>query len=172
MMWFGSMTMLMAGAVACVEKDVKKIVALSTLSQLGVMMVALALEKKDLCFFHLITHALFKALLFICVGVLIHTVFGTQDLRSFGELGRGAAFPLRLMWVSSSALVGLPFLAGFYRKDMIVESFYTSYSRYWAGCFFFVGIGLTAAYRLKIFEKVSVGGEGVLPITIRYGGLR
>jgi NADH-ubiquinone oxidoreductase chain 5 len=82
----GTATMVMAGLCACAEMDIKKIVALSTLSQLGVMMVALALIQKSFCFFHLITHALFKALLFLCVGVGIHSVFGSQDFRRFSAL--------------------------------------------------------------------------------------
>ena len=84
----GSATILMAGLCACAEIDIKKIVALSTLSQLGVMIVALAANQKDFCFFHLLTHALFKALLFIAVGVAIHTIFGSQDFRSFAGVRR------------------------------------------------------------------------------------
>jgi len=82
----GSVTLLIAGLCACGEIDLKKIVALSTLSQLGVIVVALGLSLKALRFFHLITHALFKSLLFICVGVGIHTVFGSQDFRTYGGL--------------------------------------------------------------------------------------
>jgi len=84
----GSVTILIAGICACAETDVKKIIALSTLSQLGVMMVALGLTLKELCFFHLITHALFKALLFLCIGVFIHNTFGGQDDRSIRAIWR------------------------------------------------------------------------------------
>jgi len=82
----GSVTMAIAGFCACAEIDIKKIVALSTLSQLGVIFVGLSLSLKSLCFFHLMTHAMFKALLFICVGVGIHTVYGRQDFRSYSVL--------------------------------------------------------------------------------------
>lgn len=88
MLAFGRATILIAGLCACAEIDIKKIVALSTLSQLGVMIVALATAQKDFCFFHLITHAMFKALLFMCVGVGIHTIFGSQDFRSFAGVRR------------------------------------------------------------------------------------
>jgi len=107
-----------------VEKDVKKIVALSTLSQLGVMMVSLGLRLKELCFFHLMTHALFKALLFLRAGVFIHNTYGGQDARSLAGLGR-AARP-RSLWasVACASLLGFPFLAGFFSKDLILEGCY------------------------------------------------
>ena len=82
----GTLTMLMAGTVACAERDLKKVVALSTLSQLGLIIVSLGAYEKSYCFFHMISHAFFKALLFICVGTCIHSVYGTQDFRSFNSL--------------------------------------------------------------------------------------
>lgn len=86
MLPLSSVTLLLAGLCACGEIDIKKIVALSTLSQLAVIAVALSLALKGLAFFHLITHAMFKALLFLCVGVGIHSVYGSQDFRSYGGL--------------------------------------------------------------------------------------
>ena len=130
MLIMGRITILMAGVRACVELDIKKIVALSTLSQLGVMMISLSLYQKNICFFHLVTHAIFKALLFMCVGISIHTIYGSQDFRSFRNLGKGIFYPVRFLTISNLALLGFPFMSGFYRKDMIIESFYSSYTCY------------------------------------------
>ena len=126
----GSVTMLIAGLCACAEIDLKKIVALRTLSQLGVMIVALGLSLKELCFFHLLTHALFKALLFLCVGVYIHNTFGGQDYRSFASLFRAARGGSVLARVANLSLLGFPFLAGFFSKDLVLEGAYNRGVRY------------------------------------------
>ena len=162
----------MAGARACVELDIKKIVALSTLSQLGVMIISLSLYQKNICFFHLVTHAIFKALLFICVGISIHTIYGSQDFRSFRNLSKGIIYPIRFLTISNIALLGFPFMAGFYRKDMIIERFYSSYSCYTRGVFFLMGVGMTTAYRIKITNLACLNNSRIIPLSIIYGGLR
>ena len=172
MLLLGSITMLIAGVRACTELDIKKIVALSTLSQLGVIIVSLSLFQKDLCFFHLVTHAIFKALLFICVGISIHTIYGSQDFRSFSNLGKGIFYPIRFLTISNLALLGFPFISGFYRKDIIMERFYSSYSCYWGGIFFLIGVGITTAYRIKITNLACLNNSSILPVSISYGGLR
>jgi len=164
--------MLMAGTAACIEIDVKKIVALSTLSQLGVMMISLSLYQKDMCFFHLIVHAMFKALLFIRVGVVIHILYGSQEFRSFNNLRKMVILPVRLLSISRIALIGFPFLSGFYRKDMIMERFYSSYNRYLMGILFLVGVGLTAAYRIKIIRLACLRNKRALPVRMIRGGIR
>ena len=150
----GSVTMLMAGLCACAEMDLKKIVALRTLSQLGVMMVAIGLGRKELCFFHLITHAMFKALLFLCVGVCIHTTYGGQDLRSFNSLGTTARGASVLTGLARLALLGFPFLAGFFSKDLILESAYSRGVSCQSLVWFLIGVGLTTAYSMKILMIV------------------
>jgi len=172
MLLLGRLTILIAGVRACTELDIKKIVALSTLSQLGVIIVSLSLYQKNICFFHLVTHAIFKALLFICVGISIHTIYGSQDFRSFRNLGKGVFYPIRFLTISNIALLGFPFISGFYRKDMIIERFYSSYSCYWGGIFFLLGIGITTAYSIKITNLACLNNRRILPISIRYGGLR
>jgi len=167
----GGITMLIAGVCACVEIDIKKIVALSTLSQLGVIIVSLSTFQKNICFFHLVTHAMFKALLFICVGIAIHTIYGSQDFRSFNNIGKNAIYPISILLIANMALMGFPFMAGFYRKDIIIEYFYSSYSCFMGGVFFLVGVGLTTAYRVKIINLACVGNNRRLPIEIMYGGL-
>ena len=150
----GSVTMLIAGLCACAEMDLKKIVALRTLSQLGVIIVALGLCLKELCFFHLLTHALFKALLFLCVGVYIHNTFGGQDYRSFASLAGAARGRSLLASVANLSLLGFPFLAGFFRKDLVLEGSYNRGVSYLRLVWFLIGVGLTTAYSLKMLALV------------------
>ena len=162
--------MLMAGLCACGEIDIKKIVALSTLSQLGVIVVGLGLTLKSLRFFHLMTHAMFKALLFLCVGVGIHTVFGTQDFRRFRNASRTLPGPRALLSVANLALLGFPFLAGFYRKDSILEGFYRAAQSFGGLVAFLIGVGLTTAYRLKLMRLALLGSLDPAPATLNGGG--
>ena len=120
LLFIGRCTMVMAGLRACAERDLKKVVALSTLSQLGVMIISLGAHEKSYCFFHLMSHAYFKALLFICVGVCIHTVYGTQDFRNFNKL-RSSLHIAVFAAVANLSLMGFTFTSGFYRKDRILE---------------------------------------------------
>nr|AKS04401.1 NADH dehydrogenase subunit 5 [Parasagitta elegans] len=167
----GSVTMSMAGLCACAEMDLKKIVALSTLSQLGVMMVALSLSMKGLCFFHLTTHAMFKALLFMCVGVGIHSVYGGQDFRSFSGFGGTSLFPSLGLTVSNMSLSGFPFMAGFYSKDAILEAFYNEARSYLFLLVFLLGVGLTAAYSLKVALLAFVSHDSAGSADLNGGGM-
>nr|YP_007317372.1 NADH dehydrogenase subunit 5 [Neopetrolisthes maculatus]AGA56149.1 NADH dehydrogenase subunit 5 [Neopetrolisthes maculatus] len=115
------LTMFMSGLGANFEYDLKKIIALSTLSQLGVMLSILALGFSNLAFFHLLSHALFKALLFMCAGVVIHNVKEFQDIRYMGNLSKFMPLTSMMMNLANLALCGFPFLAGFYSKDLILE---------------------------------------------------
>jgi len=162
--------MLMAGMCACAEIDIKKIVALSTLSQLGVMVVGLGLALKSLTFFHLMTHATFKALMFLSVGVGIHTVFGTQDFRRFSTVSSTLPGPRALLSVANLALLGFPFLAGFYRKDSILEGFYRAAQRLTGLVVFLKGVGLTTAYRLKLTRLALMRSVAPAPVTLNGGG--
>lgn len=115
-------TIVLSGTSALVEVDIKKIVALSTLRQLRVMMFAVGVGVPEAAFFHLLTHAIFKALLFLCVGVVIHVNAGRQDLRFLG--GAWERVPVRIACIEISliALCGVPFLSGFYSKDWVIEA--------------------------------------------------
>lgn len=170
MLVVGSITMIMAGLCACAEIDLKKVVALSTLSQLGVIVVALAIKIKDLCFFHLITHAIFKALLFMSVGMGIHSVYGSQDFRSFSGFGSVSPLPSLYLSIANISLAGLPFLSGFYSKDAILESFYNIDTRFVFILAFLVGVGLTTSYRIKIMSLALVDTNGVCPTSLCGGG--
>ena len=119
----GVLTMFMAGVSANVESDLKKVIALSTLRQLGVIMGRLGVGLVDLSFFHLATHALFKALLFLCAGNFINIGGHYQDIRYFGQMGGVRPLVCLSMVVANIALCGFPFMAGFYSKDLIMEGY-------------------------------------------------
>nr|YP_009407039.1 NADH dehydrogenase subunit 5 [Typhlatya garciai]ASA39588.1 NADH dehydrogenase subunit 5 [Typhlatya garciai] len=150
------LTMFMAGLGANFETDLKKIIALSTLSQLGVMMYILSMGYYKLAFFHLLTHALFKALLFMCAGSVIHSVGGTQDIRAMGGLIYVMPLSVTSMNLANLALCGTPFLAGFYSKDLILEVAFSSLLN--EACFWLLVLatGLTVCYTFRlIYYTVS-----------------
>ncbi|XP_049848007.1 NADH-ubiquinone oxidoreductase chain 5-like [Schistocerca gregaria] len=111
----------MAGLGANFEFDLKKIIAPSTLRQLGLIIRILAIGYPKLAFFHLLAHALFKALLFICAGSIIHNLKDSQDIRFIGSIVNFIPLTSVCFNVSSLSLCGIPFLAGFYSKDLILE---------------------------------------------------
>nr|UGS80483.1 NADH dehydrogenase subunit 5 [Nepiomorpha sp. NespEL] len=116
------LTMFMSGLGAIFENDLKKIIALSTLSQLGLMISTLILGMVDFTFFHLLTHALFKSLLFMCAGYVIHGYNDCQDIRFLGGIIKQSPWLGIYFNVSNLSLCGMPFLAGFYSKDLILEN--------------------------------------------------
>lgn len=118
----GVLTCTIAGLAANYEYDLKKVIALSTLRQLGVIILSIGLGQPVLAFFHLLAHALFKALLFVCAGTIIHANGGVQDIRLLGNLWNRMPVTCAALNTANLALCGLPFLAGFYSKDSIVES--------------------------------------------------
>nr|URX54195.1 NADH dehydrogenase subunit 5 [Glyptotermes sp. 15 AB-2022a] len=157
LLFFSGLTMFMAGLGANFEYDLSKIIALSTLSQLGLMIGAVSVGFVGLAFFHLLTHALFKALLFMCAGVIIHTVKDSQDIRFMGNLSFQMPFTSVCLGVSSFALCGMPFLAGFYSKDLILEMVSFSYVNLVGFFLFFAATGLTVCYSFRLFYYVFCG---------------
>nr|YP_010956271.1 NADH dehydrogenase subunit 5 [Kroppcarcinus siderastreicola]WMY25235.1 NADH dehydrogenase subunit 5 [Kroppcarcinus siderastreicola] len=150
------LTMFMAGLGANFEYDLKKIIALSTLSQLGVMLSILALGYPDLSFFHLLSHALFKALLFMCAGVIIHSVSGYQDIRYMGCLVMFMPLSVSFMMIANLALCGFPFMAGFYSKDMILEVVFMNWVNFISFMLYIVATGFTVSYTFRlIFYTLS-----------------
>lgn len=158
LLFIGRSTMLIAGIGACAERDLKKVVALRTLSQLGVMIVSLGCSEKSYCFFHLISHACFKALLFMCVGACIHSVYGTQDYRRFNKL-RPALFASIFASVANISLIGFLFTSGFYRKDMILEAILKGEGHSWSIVLFLLGVGLTSCYSIKMLVSSILRGS-------------
>lgn len=144
-----TLTMLIAALTAILETDIKKIVAYSTLSQLGVIIAALGLGSPHLALFHLLTHAMFKALLFICVGTFIHYHEHSQDLRTIGNLNAHLPLTQAATTISNLALIGTPFLAAFYSKDPIIELSKTSPTNIVITTLFLVATALTASYTAR-----------------------
>nr|YP_011013996.1 NADH dehydrogenase subunit 5 [Unio carneus]WQA10064.1 NADH dehydrogenase subunit 5 [Unio carneus] len=161
-LWFlskmGALTLLMAGLSACFEVDLKKIIALSTLSQLGLMMFTVGVGFPVIAVFHLFTHALFKALLFLCAGSIIHSTMDTQDGRILGGLNYLLPFSSSCLMLSSIALCGMPFLSGFYSKDLILESVFSSFSGSLEVIIMLVGASLSLVYSLRIL-LIGVFGQ-------------
>nr|YP_010710243.1 NADH dehydrogenase subunit 5 [Dyscolus lucifuga]WCS91681.1 NADH dehydrogenase subunit 5 [Dyscolus lucifuga] len=145
-----TLTMFMAGLGANFEFDLKKIIALSTLSQLGLMMSILSMGNYKLAFFHLLTHALFKALLFMCAGAIIHNLKDMQDIRFMGNLMVQMPLTCICMNVSNLALCGMPFLAGFYSKDLILEIVCMDFVNMFIFFMFFISTGLTVCYSFRL----------------------
>nr|UFZ12794.1 NADH dehydrogenase subunit 5 [Sialis sibirica] len=155
---FGGLTMFMAGMGANFEFDLKKIIALSTLSQLGLMMSILAMGFPKLAYFHLLTHALFKALLFMCAGSIIHNMLGSQDIRIMGGLCKQMPLTTSCLNVANLALCGMPFLAGFYSKDLILEMVLMSNLNMLIFFLYFFSTGLTVCYSFRLVYY-SLTGE-------------
>jgi len=145
------LTIFIAGLGANFEFDLKKIIALSTLRQLGLIIRILAIGFYKLAFFHLLTHALFKALLFICAGAIIHNIKNSQDIRDIGSLTLHMPLIISCLNVANLALCGFPFLAGFYSKDLILEIVLVSHINLFSGFLFFFSTGLTVSYSFRLF---------------------
>nr|QRW36287.1 NADH dehydrogenase subunit 5 [Graptodytes eremitus] len=157
LLFIGVLTMFMAGLGANFEFDLKKIIALSTLSQLGLMMSVLGMGSSKLAFFHLLTHALFKALLFMCAGCIIHNLKGIQDIRFMGNMMIHMPLVCIVMNVSNLALCGMPFLAGFYSKDLILEFISMMNINIMIYFMFFISIGLTVCYTFRLSYYLITG---------------
>nr|AMX22558.1 NADH dehydrogenase subunit 5 [Coptotermes acinaciformis raffrayi] len=151
------LTMFMAGLGANFEYDLSSIIALSTLSQLGLMIMTISVGMSGLAFFHLLTHALFKALLFMCAGGVIHSMGDSQDIRFMGGLSVYMPFTSSCLMVSNFALCGMPFLAGFYSKDFILEMVSMSYVNIFGFFLLFISTGLTVCYSFRLFYFVLCG---------------
>jgi len=150
---FGVVTRFFAGIAAIAELDLKKIIALSTLSQLGLIIMSIGLGYPALALFHLITHAMFKALLFVCGGILIHFHGHAQDLRRIGNIGSQLPVVRSSISISRFALCAVPFISGFYSKDAILEGlFWSSF----AFVIIFLSMGatvLTTAYSVRLLIR-------------------
>lgn len=163
-------TMFIAGLGANFEFDLKKIIALSTLRQLGLIIRILFFGSYDLAFFHLLTHALFKALLFICAGNIIHISFNCQDIRFIGSIVKFLPLTCSFFSISNFALCGLPFLSGFYSKDLILEFFSLSYFNIYIYMIFFLSTGLTVRYTARLVFYVVLGNFNFFSLNSLYEG--
>jgi NADH-quinone oxidoreductase subunit L len=145
----GALTAFVAATIALTQFDIKRVIAYSTMSQLGYMFFALGVSAYGAAMFHLFTHAFFKALLFLGAGSVIHAMSGEQDMRKMGGVWKLIPQTYVLMWIGSLALAGVPLFAGYYSKDMILESVFAAHSdvghfAYW--------IGIAAAFMTAFYS--------------------
>jgi NADH-ubiquinone oxidoreductase chain 5 len=165
----GALTAFCASTIGLVQNDLKRVIAYSTCSQLGYMVFACGLSNYSVGVFHLSNHAFFKALLFLSAGSIIHAVNDEQDMRKMGGLKNLLPFTYSMVVVGSLALIGFPFLTGFYSKDLILELAFSKYSyfgyfSYFLGTF---GAFLTAFYSTRLlcltFLSEPAGHKSVIP---------
>nr|YP_010535240.1 NADH dehydrogenase subunit 5 [Megacopta caliginosa]UYA97675.1 NADH dehydrogenase subunit 5 [Megacopta caliginosa]UYA97688.1 NADH dehydrogenase subunit 5 [Megacopta caliginosa] len=157
------LTMFMSGIGANFEFDLKSIIALSTLSQLGMMMSILFMGYPNLSYFHLLSHAFFKALLFLCAGLIIHVMSDSQDIRHMGFVINYLPFTCSCFCISNLSLCGFPFLSGFYSKDLILEYMISGYFNLFIYLVFFISVGLTACYSFRLIYYCVSFSSGLYP---------
>lgn len=151
-LWLGAITTIFSSLVGLFQQDIKKIIAYSTMSQLGMMVIAIGLSSYNIAIFHLINHAFYKGLLFLGAGAVIHAVVDNQDLRRYGGLLSFLPLTYTVILIASLSLVAFPFMAGFYSKDFILESAYGQYYFSSINVYFIAVIGaiFTTLYSLKV----------------------
>nr|YP_010994990.1 NADH dehydrogenase subunit 5 [Homoeocerus dilatatus]WOZ13998.1 NADH dehydrogenase subunit 5 [Homoeocerus dilatatus] len=155
------LTMFMSGLGANFEYDLKKIIALSTLSQLGLMMSILFMGYPNVAFFHLLAHAFFKALLFLCAGLIIHCMNDSQDIRHMGMLINHLPYTSTCFMIANLSLCGLPFLSGFYSKDLALEFLTMTYFNLFIYLLFFISVGLTVSYSVRLVYYCMINYNGL-----------
>ncbi len=151
-LWLGAITTVFSSLIGLFQQDIKKVIAYSTMSQLGMMVIAVGLSSYNIALFHLVNHAFYKALLFLGAGAVIHAVSDNQDLRKYGGLKLYLPLSYSVMLIASLSLVAFPFMTGFYSKDLILESAYGQF--YFSGtivyCIATIGAIFTTLYSIKV----------------------
>nr|Q01561.2 RecName: Full=NADH-ubiquinone oxidoreductase chain 5; AltName: Full=NADH dehydrogenase subunit 5 [Trichophyton rubrum]CAA77185.1 NADH dehydrogenase subunit 5 [Trichophyton rubrum] len=151
-LWLGAITTIFSSIIGLFQQDIKKVIAYSTMSQLGMMVIAIGLSSYNLALFHLVNHAFYKALLFLGAGAVIHSVSDNQDFRKYGGLKPFLPLAYSIMLIASLSLVAIPFMSGFYSKDFILESAYGQFYISSTLVYFIATIGamFTTLYSVKV----------------------
>ena len=151
-LWIGAITTVFSSLIGLFQQDIKKVIAYSTMSQLGMMVVAIGLSSYNVALFHLVNHAFYKALLFLGAGAVIHAVSDNQDFRRYGGLKAFLPLTYSVMLIASLSLVAFPFMTGFYSKDFILESAYGQFYFSSTVVYFISTIGamFTTLYSVKV----------------------
>lgn len=151
-LWIGAITTVFSSLIGLFQQDIKKVIAYSTMSQLGMMVVAIGLSSYNIALFHLVNHAFYKGLLFLGAGAVIHAVSDNQDFRKYGGLRPFLPLTYSVMLIASLSLVAFPFMTGFYSKDFILESAYGQFHFSSVVVYFISTIGamFTTLYSVKV----------------------
>jgi NADH-ubiquinone oxidoreductase chain 5 len=151
-LWVGAITTVFSSLIGLFQQDIKKVIAYSTMSQLGMMVIAIGLSSYNIALFHLVNHAFYKGLLFLGAGAVIHAVADNQDFRKYGGLISYLPLTYSVMLIASLSLVAIPFMTGFYSKDFILESAFGQYNLYSIIIYFIATIGamFTTLYSVKV----------------------
>nr|YP_010632429.1 NADH dehydrogenase subunit 5 [Lepraria eburnea]WBP63147.1 NADH dehydrogenase subunit 5 [Lepraria eburnea] len=151
-LWIGSITTVFSSLIGLFQQDIKKVIAYSTMSQLGMMVIAVGLSSYNIALFHLVNHAFYKGLLFLGAGAVIHAVADNQDFRKYGGLIGFLPLTYSVMLIASLSLVAFPFMTGFYSKDFILESAYGQFHFYSIAVYFIATMGamFTTLYSVKV----------------------
>nr|YP_010296125.1 NADH dehydrogenase subunit 5 [Phrynocephalus helioscopus varius]UMB51118.1 NADH dehydrogenase subunit 5 [Phrynocephalus helioscopus varius] len=149
-LYLGTLTSIYSALCAIAQNDIKKIVAFSTSSQLGLMMIAIGINKPDLAMFHMITHATFKSTLFLCAGSMIHNMQNEQDIRKTNCTMNTLPTTTMMMTINGITLAGTPFLSGFYSKDMIIETMMSTNINAWALTATLLSTTMTSIYTTRM----------------------
>ncbi len=151
-LWIGAITTVFSSLIGLFQQDIKKVIAYSTMSQLGMMVIAIGLSSYNVAIFHLVNHAFYKGLLFLGAGAVIHAVADNQDFRRYGGLKSFLPLTYSVMLIASLSLVAFPFMTGFYSKDLIIESAYGQFCFSSVVVYFVSTIGamFTTLYSVKV----------------------
>jgi NADH-ubiquinone oxidoreductase chain 5 len=151
-LWLGAITTVFSSLIGLFQQDIKKVIAYSTMSQLGMMVIAVGLSSYNIALFHLVNHAFYKGLLFLGAGAVIHAVSDNQDFRKYGGLRAFLPLTYSVMLIASLSLVAFPFMSGFYSKDLILESTYGQFYFSSTVVYFIATIGamFTTLYSVKV----------------------